>query len=69
MPISFDRSGTIPALTGLRFAAALMVFFSHYNIPGLDGWALRVQGSGYSGVTFFFVLSGFIITYNYLEKL
>jgi peptidoglycan/LPS O-acetylase OafA/YrhL len=68
MPISFDRSGAIPALTGLRFAAALMVFFSHYNIPGLDGWALRVQGSGYSGVTFFFVLSGFIITYNYLEK-
>ncbi|MEO8642215.1 acyltransferase [Pseudomonas sp.] len=68
MPISFDRSGAIPALTGLRFAAALMVFFSHYNIPGLDGWALRVQGSGYSGVTFFFVLSGFIITYNYLGK-
>jgi peptidoglycan/LPS O-acetylase OafA/YrhL len=68
MPISFDRSGAIPALTGLRFAAALMVFFSHYNIPGLDGWALRVQGAGYSGVTFFFVLSGFIITYNYLEK-
>lgn len=68
MPIPSDRSGAIPALTGLRFAAALMVFFSHYNIPGLDGWALRVQGSGYSGVTFFFVLSGFIITYNYLEK-
>lgn len=68
MPISSDRSGAIPALTGLRFAAALMVFFSHYNIPGLDGWALRVQGSGYSGVTFFFVLSGFIITYNYLDK-
>ncbi|MHC8328119.1 acyltransferase family protein [Pseudomonas sp. LB1P83] len=68
MPISFDRSGAIPALTGLRFAAALMVFFSHYNIPGLEGWALRIQGSGYSGVTFFFVLSGFIITYNYLEK-
>jgi peptidoglycan/LPS O-acetylase OafA/YrhL len=68
MPISSDRSGAIPALTGLRFAAALMVFFSHYNIPGLNGWALRVQGSGYSGVTFFFVLSGFIIAYNYLDR-
>lgn len=68
MSVSFDRAGPIPALTGLRFAAAIIVFFSHYNIPGLDGWALRVQGSGYSGVTFFFVLSGFIIAYNYLEK-
>ncbi len=44
MSIPLDRSGAIPALTGLRFAAALMVFFSHYNIPGLDGWALRAQG-------------------------
>lgn len=68
MTIASNKSGAIPALTGLRFAAALMVFFSHYNIPGLGGWALRVQGSGYSGVTFFFVLSGFIIAYNYLEK-
>lgn len=68
MPSPMDRSGAIPALTGLRFVAALMVFFSHYPIAGLGEVPTRIMMSGYSGVTFFFVLSGFIITYNYLDK-
>ncbi|MBH3405683.1 acyltransferase [Pseudomonas glycinae] len=68
MPSPVDRSGAIPALTGLRFVAALMVFFSHYPIAGLSEIPTRIMMSGYSGVTFFFVLSGFIISYNYLNK-
>lgn len=68
MPNSMDRTGSIPALTGIRFFAALMVFFSHYPIVGSGELLRQVQLSGYSGVTFFFILSGFIITYNYLEK-
>ena len=68
MTISVVRSGPIPALTGLRFAAALMVFFSHFQIPGLGECGLRFTGSGYSGVTFFFVLSGFIVTHSYLDR-
>jgi len=68
MPIASSRSGAIPALTGLRFVAALMVFFSHYPIAGFGTIADRVMASGYAGVTFFFVLSGFIITYNYIGK-
>jgi peptidoglycan/LPS O-acetylase OafA/YrhL len=63
-----EAKRTISSLTGLRFAAALIVFFSHYPIPGLSGWCLRVDASGYAGVTFFFVLSGFIISYNYLDS-
>ena len=59
------RVEAIPALTGMRFIAALMVFVSHYNIPGLRGNFLRFVNSGYSGVTFFFVLSGFVLAYNY----
>lgn len=58
----------IDSLTGFRFVAAMMVFFSHYAVPGLHGPAFQVTQSGYAGVTFFFVLSGFIITYNYLES-
>jgi peptidoglycan/LPS O-acetylase OafA/YrhL len=65
---SMDRTGAIPALTGVRFFAALMVFFSHYVVPGSSGFLLTVQNSGYAGVTFFFILSGFILAYNYLEK-
>ncbi|WP_130908554.1 acyltransferase [Pseudomonas sp. Sample_16] len=63
-----ERLETIPALTGMRFIAALMVFFSHYPITGLGELPERIMASGYAGVTFFFVLSGFIITYNYIDK-
>jgi peptidoglycan/LPS O-acetylase OafA/YrhL len=59
----------IPALTGLRFVAALLVFVSHYPVPGAAGTPLRMMQSGYMGVTVFFVLSGFILTYNYLHRL
>lgn len=58
----------IDPLTGFRFVAAMMVFFSHYAIPGVSGTALRIAQSGYAGVTLFFVLSGFIIAYNYLDR-
>lgn len=62
------RNSSIPSLTGVRFFAALMVFFSHYPIVGSSTSFRSFQDAGYSGVTFFFILSGFIITYNYLEK-
>ncbi|MEO5672238.1 MAG: acyltransferase [Ramlibacter sp.] len=58
----------INPLTGFRFVAAMMVFFSHYAIPGVSGTGLRIAQSGYAGVTLFFVLSGFIIAYNYLDQ-
>lgn len=76
-PATFERqtSGTIQlhpkvealdALTSLRFFAAAYVVAFHYDryffasAPRLDAVLL-----GFSGVTFFFVLSGFILAYNY----
>lgn len=59
----------IPALTGLRFVAALLVFVSHYPVPGVAGTPLRMMRSGYMAVTLFFVLSGFVLAYNYLERM
>lgn len=59
----------IDALTGLRFVAAVMVLLSHFPIPHVEGVGARFMASGYAGVTLFFVLSGFILTLNYAEKL
>jgi peptidoglycan/LPS O-acetylase OafA/YrhL len=62
---------TLPALTGLRFLAALTVLIEHAWIhlfkfqgtaTGLRYW---VPTAGGFGMSLFFVLSGFVIHYNY----
>lgn len=59
----------LPALTSVRFPAALWVALFHMEAMKafvLPGAALRRMASvGYSGVSFFFVLSGFILVYTY----
>src|SRR6478752_7231975 len=66
------RRDTLPALTGLRFVAALLVVLFHYQflVPGLAQSAVpgaRVIQAGFVGVSIFFVLSGFILAYTYLD--
>jgi peptidoglycan/LPS O-acetylase OafA/YrhL len=51
----------------LRFFAALLVVSFHYNIGKNLSFLAGVSSFGYSAVTFFFVLSGFILTYAHLE--
>jgi peptidoglycan/LPS O-acetylase OafA/YrhL len=59
-----ERKKTLHALTSLRFVAALLVF-SWHCVPTR---AVSVTFSfGYIGVAFFFLLSGFILTYTYHE--
>lgn len=64
----------IRPLTSLRFVFALMVFMSHLNfVPdeytGFNNIFRDFLSEGYLGVSFFFVLSGFILAFNYKEKL
>lgn len=59
----------LPSLTGLRFWAALLVVLYHLDhavapIRGID-WLVAY---GRSGVTFFFVLSGFVLAWTYLDQ-
>ncbi|MEW6340920.1 MAG: acyltransferase [Paraburkholderia sp.] len=57
----------IHALTSLRFLAAFGILALHYRdmLGRLPDWFMRTLIAGEYGVTFFFVLSGFILTYNY----
>src|ERR1700721_1215027 len=70
------RSGRpdIPALTGLRGVAALMVIFTHYFVwcatfdwQSAPRWLIELFHTSDHGMTLFFTLSGFVITYNYFE--
>lgn len=61
----------LPAITSLRFFAALHVALFHMNEMGvLTGprWLKSFAGIGYVGVSFFFVLSGFILVYTYAGR-
>lgn len=49
-------------LTALRFAAALLVFLWHVPQTVVAAYTFSL---GYAGVGFFFLLSGFILTYTY----
>ena len=69
------RRSRLPTLTGLRFPAALLVFAFHSSLPFPEmrllasdsaerHWYGLVAQAGGLGVTFFFVLSGFILTWS-----
>jgi peptidoglycan/LPS O-acetylase OafA/YrhL len=66
---SVRPTATIDELTSLRFLAALAVVVLHYRdlLGNLPAWLLQAIVGGQFGVTFFFVLSGFILTYRYRE--
>ncbi|HDR9135992.1 TPA: acyltransferase [Burkholderia vietnamiensis] len=61
--------GDIPALTGLRFIAAASVVAFHAPLFGIlpQNWYGKFQMM--QGVSFFFVLSGFILQYNYRDTI
>ena len=61
----------IEALTSLRFFAALLVVLFHHGQAQFTlapVWLQNVIKAGYIGVPFFFVLSGFILAYNYAPQ-
>src|SRR5262245_23351549 len=53
------------ALTGVRFVAAIFVVFYHYAPLGLPSLLDNAVRNGHLAVGLFFVLSGFVLAYNY----
>ncbi|MER7337310.1 acyltransferase [Streptomyces sp. NPDC000075] len=59
----------LPSLTGLRWTAALMVFLYHVYVVEYfggrsQGLVAAAFGAGNTGVSFFFVLSGFVLAWS-----
>src|SRR4029079_7892350 len=72
---SFVRTGEIKALSGLRIVAAVWVVLFHFRpwleqvAPGFRSALAPVLNSGAQGVDLFFMLSGFVLTWNYLDRM
>ena len=58
------------ALTGLRFfATAIVVAYHFWDEPASSQYGSRLYPSAVAAVTFYFILSGFILTYVYADVL
>ena len=55
----------IRSFTGWRYIFAVAIFMHHYQIDGKS----VLQAGGVIGVTFFFILSGFLLAYGYKKRL
>lgn len=70
-----EISGEIKALTGLRIVAAVWVVLFHFRpmlgdaSPEFRDTLAPVLNSGAQGVDLFFILSGFVLTWNYLDRM
>ncbi|KRQ24212.1 acyltransferase [Mycobacteroides sp. H001] len=69
------RGGEIKALTGLRIIAAFWVVLFHFRplleqaAPGFRSALNPILNCGAQGVDLFFILSGFVLTWNYLDRM
>ncbi|MFC4335405.1 acyltransferase family protein [Salininema proteolyticum] len=69
---SAPAAGRLDTLTGLRFYAALVVVLFHLSLnrfflgddPAVEPLQFALKNGGWFGVTFFFVLSGFVLTWS-----
>src|SRR5215472_12486481 len=53
------------ALTGLRTFAAVNIVFFHFSNPQWFGIFAPVVNAGYASVSYFILLSGYVLAYNY----
>ncbi len=63
-----QKPARLDALTGLRCFAALNIVFFHFSNPDWFGPFAPVVNAGYLSVSFFIMLSGFVLAYNYAGR-
>ena len=62
------KPARLDALTGLRCFAAVNIVLFHFSNPNWFGPLAPVVNAGYASVSFFILLSGFVLGYNYNVK-
>lgn len=63
-----QRKEILPALTGLRCFAALNIVFFHFSNPKWFGPFAPIVDNGFTSVSFFLLMSGYILAYNYSDR-
>jgi len=63
--VEMKKPARLDALTGLRSFAAINIVLFHFSNPNWFGPLAPVVNAGYASVSFFILLSGFVLGYNY----
>lgn len=66
--VEMTKPARLDALTGLRCFAAVNIVLFHFSNPNWFGPFAPVVNAGYASVSFFILLSGFVLGYNYNAK-
>lgn len=62
------KPAPLKALTGLRCFAAVNIVLFHFSNPHWFGILAPVVNAGYASVSYFILLSGFVMAYNYSAR-
>jgi peptidoglycan/LPS O-acetylase OafA/YrhL len=63
--VETQKPARLNALTGLRCLAAINIVLFHFSNPQSFGFLGPVVNAGYIALGLFFLLSGFVLAYNY----
>jgi len=66
-PAGAPRKPPLPALTGVRTLLAINIMFFHFTPPHMR-YLYPVINNSYVFIGFFFLLSGFVLAYNYADR-
>jgi peptidoglycan/LPS O-acetylase OafA/YrhL len=67
VPVVTARKPPLPALTGIRTLLAIFIILFHFTPPHL-GLLYPIIDNGYVFVGVFFLISGYVLTYNYADR-
>jgi peptidoglycan/LPS O-acetylase OafA/YrhL len=65
--VAATRKPPLPALTGIRTLLAIFIILFHFTPPHL-GLLYPIINNGYVFVGVFFLISGYVLTYNYADR-